>query len=175
MTDSYIRPDMLAAIGRPLGRRVSYPVSESDIRRWASAIYYPESPPARYYDAEVAAKSRWGGIIAPRDFNPFAWMVAEEETLSGGGVAASENDPNRIELGLGLASPGLKFQLNGGLDVEYGAPMRPGDVITSVSRLYGYQEHTGRLGLMLFTTIEDTWTNDRDEMVKLSRSSGIRY
>jgi hypothetical protein len=61
------------------------------------------------------------------------------------------------------------------MDVEYGVAMRPGDVITSVSRLGGYSEHVGRLGLMLFTVFEDTWTNDRDEIVKVSNSTLIRY
>ena len=53
--------------------------------------------------------------------------------------------------------------------------MRPGDVITSVSRLAGYSEREGRLGLMLFTTSEDTWTNQRGETVKTSRNTLIRY
>jgi hypothetical protein len=65
--------------------------------------------------------------------------------------------------------------LNGGLDVEYGARMRPGDVITSVSRLAGYQERNGRLGQMLFTTTEATWTNQADDVVKRARSVLIRY
>jgi hypothetical protein len=65
--------------------------------------------------------------------------------------------------------------INGGTEVDYGVRMRPGDVITSVSRLAGYTEREGRLGLMLFTTTEDTWTNQRDETVKTSRSTLIRY
>jgi N-terminal half of MaoC dehydratase len=174
MTDSYISDEMRAAIGRQMSRRVSYPISESDIRRWAVAVYYPEKPPARFYDADVAAKSRWGGIVAPEDFNPFAWMVVEEEQAQGG-ADLGDNNPNRTELSMGVPSPGLKFMLNGGLEMEYGVPMRPGDVITSVSRLGGYTERPGRLGLMVFTVFEDTWTNDRNETVKVSRSTLIRY
>jgi N-terminal half of MaoC dehydratase len=59
--------------------------------------------------------------------------------------------------------------------VDYGARMRPGDVITSVRRLAGYSEREGRLGLMLFTTTEDTWSNERGEMVKTTRGTIIRY
>ena len=174
MTETHISDEMRSALGRQLGRRVSYPIAESDIRRWAIAVYYPEAPPARFYDAEVAAKSRWGGIVAPEDFNPFAWMVIEAE-FGEGGASAGRNDPNRTELSLGLASPGLKFMLNGGMEVEYGVPMRPGDSITSVNRLAEYTERTGRLGLMVITISEDTWTNDRDEVVKRTRSTLIRY
>jgi acyl dehydratase len=172
MTETNVSAAMRAALGSELSRRVSYPISESDIRRWAIAVYYPEPPPARFLDAEAAAKSRWDGIVAPEEFNPFAWAAVVDEAAGGAGEL---NDTNRTELSLGLPGPDLKFQLNGGIETSYGAPMRPGDVITAVSRLAEYNERTGRLGLMLFTTVEDTWINDRDEVVKSSRSTLIRY
>ena len=50
--------------------------------------------------------------------------------------------------------------------------MRPGDRITAVMRLAGYREREGRLGLMLFTSSESTWTNQDDEMVKRFLQSG---
>ena len=53
--------------------------------------------------------------------------------------------------------------------------MRPGDVITSVTRLHSYSEKEGRMGLMLFTTSETTWTNQNDEVVKKTRGIHIRY
>jgi len=53
--------------------------------------------------------------------------------------------------------------------------MRPGDVIRSVSTLADYHERPGRLGLMLFTVYESTWTNQRDEFVKRTRLTLIRY
>ena len=55
------------------------------------------------------------------------------------------------------------------------ARLRPGDVITAVTRLSDYHEREGRHGLMLFTIMEDTWTNQLDEVVKRSRSTLIRY
>jgi hypothetical protein len=65
--------------------------------------------------------------------------------------------------------------VNGGLEVDYGVRMRPGVVITSTSTLGGYTEREGRLGLMLFTTMQDTWTNQRGETVKTLRNTLIRY
>jgi len=53
--------------------------------------------------------------------------------------------------------------------------MRPGDVIKSAVNLAGYHEKQGRLGLMLFTTREDRWTNQKGELVRVSRSDLIRY
>lgn len=175
MTDTNISDQMRGAIGSVLGRRVSFPVSESDIRRWALAVYYPEQPPARFLNAEAAAKSRWGGIVAPEEFNPFAWLSAEEQAPATSTSSGDENNPDRTELSLGITPPGLKFQLNGGMEVEYGEPMRPGDVITATNRLADYTERPGRLGLMLFTVFEDTWTNQDDAFVKRTRSTLIRY
>ncbi|HVW42432.1 MAG TPA: MaoC family dehydratase N-terminal domain-containing protein [Amycolatopsis sp.] len=172
--ESYISDEMRAAIGSTLATAVSFPISESDIRRWALAVYYPDTPPARFLYPEAAAKSRYGGIVAPEDFNPFAWLAAERETA--GRADVHGNDPGHIEILLGVTPPPVKFQLNGGLAVEYGVPMRPGDVISSVSKLASYRERSGgRFGLMLFTVLEDTWTNQSGEFVKRTESTVIRY
>jgi len=62
------------------------------------------------------------------------------------------------------------------MEVEYtGVPMRPGDVIRSTTQLAGYREREGRLGLMLFTTTEHRWANQRDELIKTQRDVIIRY
>jgi len=169
-----ITSEMRAAIGTPTGLRVSYPVSVSDIRRWALAVYWPELPPRLFWDEEYASGTIHSGIVAPEEFNPFAWMAAETEAPEAP-PSANPSDPDRVERSLGIAGPGLKFQLNGGMSVEYGVRMRPGDVITSVGHLADYNEREGRLGPMLFTISEDTWTNQRDELVKRSRSTLIRY
>ena len=172
MPASNITAAMRDAVGRQLTRRVSFPVAESDIRRWAIAVYYPQEPPRRFWDEAYAKSTRYGGIVAPEDFNPFAWMAAEHEGASSEG---GDNDPDNTELMLGIPGAGLKFQLNGGMEVDYGAPVRPGDVITSVNRLSGYTEREGRLGLMLFTTMEDSWANQQGDLVKRTRLTLIRY
>jgi N-terminal half of MaoC dehydratase len=172
MASSLISEDMRNAVGRELARMMSYPVSASDIRKWALAVYYPQQPPERFWDEQAAADSQWGTIVAPEDFNPFAWLTAVPRGVRGqDGV----QDPDRTERTLGIAGPGLKFELNGGVSVAYGAPIRPGDVITSVKRLAGYTEREGRLGLMLFTAYDTTWTNQRDEFVKRTCLTLIRY
>ena len=167
MANTVISDDMRKAIGGELGRSVSFPITDSDIRRWAVAVYYPDDPPRLFWDAGHAAGTGHGAIVAPEEFNPFAWMSSE-----GPQRAAAGHDPDMIEKTLGIEGPHLKFQLNGGMEVEYGVRMRPGDVITSVRSLSGYREREGRLGLMLFTVTEDNWTNQNDEPVKTSRSTG---
>lgn len=168
-----ITDPMRAAVGRELSRSVSFPISRSDIRKWALAVYYPEEPPRLFWDEAYAATTVHGGIVAPEEFNPFGWMVAEPPGLPP--PNEFRNDPDRTEKTLGIDGPGLKFQLNGGLEVDYGARMRPGDQITAVTTLAGYREREGRLGLMLFTSSESVWTNQKGEMVKRSAGTVIRY
>lgn len=170
---SVISDEMRAAVGSELARFVSFPVSESDIRRWAVAVYYPEPPPREFWDFEAAAKTRHSGIVAPAEFNPFAWMVAEPP--GGSIIGLSGGDPEKVERKLGIKGPGLMRVLNGGLSVEYGVPIRPGDVITAVTRLGEYHERDGSLGRMLFTPQETEWTNQRGELVRTSRLTLIRY
>ena len=171
MPETYVSEAMAAAVGRELERRVSYPIAASDIRRWAVAVYYPDEPHGLFWDEAYAAATRFGGVVAPEDFNPFAWMAAEPP-----GVARREAyDAGSTERRLGVPPPGVSFQLNGGLQVEYGVRMRPGDVVRSEMRLAGYHEREGRLCRMLFTDLETTWTNQRDELVKRTISTLIRY
>jgi hypothetical protein len=172
MAGTLISAAMRGAVGRELARLVCFPVSESDIRRWAIAVYYPQVPPARFWDAAAAARSRWGGLVAPEDFNPFAWMAASPPGLTAGDAVT---DADHTEHRLGIDGPGLASQLNGGVSVSYGVPIRPGDVITSVTWLGGYEERAGRVGPMLFTQLDTTWTNAASELVRQSRLTLIRY
>jgi N-terminal half of MaoC dehydratase len=168
---SHVSEAMRGAAGALIERRVSFPIAASDIRKWAIAVYYPDPAPAVFWDDAVAAASPYGGIVAPEEFNPFAWMTADPQ----GPQALNRADPDLIERRIGIEGPGLRFQLNGGIGVEYHHPMRPGDTITSERRLSSYTEREGRLGLMLFTTVEDAWTNQRGEIVKRLHQTGIRY
>ncbi len=149
--------DKLNAWSEP---RLSHPIDRSDIRKWAIAVYWPEKPPPLYWDEEYAKTTRWGGIIAPREFNPFAWPV-EQPTKYGG----ARRDAN----GKGQRS------MNGGQTETYGVPMRPGDVIASRIALVKFEERQTSLGLMLFLHSEMKWTNQRDEFVRSRISVGLRY
>ncbi len=158
--DTLITQEMIDSQGVWGSKRVSPPISESDIRKWAIATYWPEKPPPIYWDADYAQKTRYGGIIAPSDFNPFAWPIDRPAR------PAATNS--------GKGGKG-KTGLNGGQTDTYGVPMRPGDVITSRSRLKEFNERQGRMGLMLYSFTETTWTNQNDELVRTRISTGIRY
>src|SRR3546814_6076637 len=81
------------------------------------------------WSSDVCSSDLWGGIVAPEDFNPFAWQLPRELTEE--------------ELRLQGAIPGQETKkgdniLNGGQVDRFGARMRPGDVIRS-------EEHTSEL------------------------------
>jgi hypothetical protein len=160
---------MRKAVGQIISEQTSFPISPSDIRKWAQAVYYPDAPPARYWDEDNEQVVLSGGLAAPEEFNPFAWMTTTGPRVRPAGFA-------HPELTIGVDPPGTSFQMNGGMEVTYsGVRMRPGDVIHSVSTITGYRERPGRLGLMLFTVSEDEWTNQRREMLKVSHFTLIRY
>jgi len=162
---------MEALIGQEYDQKASHPITLSDIRRWALAVYWPAEPPPMFLDGSHDSTRR-DGPFAPEDFNPFAWTVAEGVA----GFGDAHDTDSRFEGKLGAKGPGLKRSVNGGLDVNYtGVKMRSGDVIRSVSRIVEYRERQGRLGQMLFTTIETTWTNQLDEVVKTQKMTVIRY
>lgn len=168
--DTFVTQDMVNRKGVWGGERTSPPISTSDIRKWAIATYWPQKPPSIYWDEEYAKTTRHGGIIAPSDFNPFAWPVERVRPARTGppdpaaNLTPSGGKPRRSTTGM-----------NGGQTDTYGAPMRPGDVITSRSRLKDWNEREGRLGLTLFTFTETEWRNQNGELVRTRISTSIRF
>jgi hypothetical protein len=157
--DTLISPAMQEAKGQWSEPRLSPPISLSDIRKWAIATYWPETPPPLYWDEDYAAGTRWGGIVAPLDFNPFAWPVKRPRPPA----AAAPVQGVRLT------------GINGGQTDTYGEPMRPGDVISARTRLADFNERRGRFGLMLYTYNETEWTNQNGEFVRRRIATGIRY
>jgi acyl dehydratase len=160
---SMITERLAAAIGVWTDQgQPSFPVDRSDIRRWAIATYWPEQPPRLYWDEDYARTTRWGGIIAPDDFNPFAWPVVP---LDAG--------PARYALPR-KGEPGQRM-LNGGVDFEFRHPIRPGDVISARWRVKDATERGGRMGQMLYIQLERELRNQRDESVRSRIDTVIRY
>jgi len=153
--------------------RVSWPVSASDIRKWAQAVYWPEVPPRIYWDEEYAKTTKWGGIIAPQEFNPFAWPLegAYGQAAALAEITGAPRPESTLPMGSG---PGL-HAMNGGQTMRYYAPIRPGDVITSTTALVDWNERATRLGLTMFITHETRWTNRNDVIVKITSDVLIHY
>jgi hypothetical protein len=60
---------------------------------------------------------------------------------------------------------GVTAGLDAGKDIEFGVPIRPGDVLTSVSAVHDIYEKTGRSGIMSFVVLRTVVTNQRGEQV----------
>lgn len=155
--------ELRAQTGVEYGRRVSLPVDRSSIRLWAIGTRWPEPPKRIYWDEEYAKQTRWGGIIAPPGFNPFAYHV-DEERMQGPSTYGL--------LRTGTGNRGI----NAGGEATYYAPIRPGDVITSVSKIVEVGEpRVSRLGPSVFVKTETRWTNQRGELVRVYLGIGMRY
>ena len=159
---TYVTEAMRAAQGAWTGERTAPPITETDIRRWAMATFHPEKPPRIYWDADYAATTQWGGIVAPPDFNPFAWPLERPRPTAPGLMGARPD---------GKSLTGM----NGGQTDTYGVPMRAGDLVSERRRLVDWWDREGRLGHTLYVRNEIEWRNQRNEVVRTRLSIGIRY
>jgi acyl dehydratase len=157
----YLDPDTIGWLGRSLPVLESLPVDANDIRRWAQAIWYPEPPPSDQFDLSAAAQGPWRGLVAPRDFNPFAWHP--------------DFHPEAYPWMRGMGTEPGRRGLNGGQRTWYGAPIRPGDIIGSEVTLIDAFEKEGRIGTMLFLVDSARWANQHDDLVRVSERTTIYH
>jgi len=65
--------------------------------------------------------------------------------------------------------------LNAGNELEYYQPIKVGDVISVTGKLADIREREGKMGKMLFMTLELTYKNQKGEIVIKGRNTIIRY
>ena len=152
----------------------SYPIAASDIRRWAMAVYYPDIPPPEFWDEDDPVTIAMGGIVAPDEFNPLAWIAKDPKPTRRENVSTPK--VGAFELALGVEPPEFRAVLQGEIRARYGeAQMRPGDVIHSATSITEYFEREGRMGLQLYTTLSEVLTNQNGEWVKTIDTVFVRY
>jgi N-terminal half of MaoC dehydratase len=180
--NEYITDEVKALIGvwSPL-RTAVHPIEKGIVRRFYQAV--GDVNPL-YWDEELAAKSKYGGVIAPALFTPFAFDQPDgvPDPIEGKGAdpdyqgygrpdTRGEGEPPTlppvpIPLGRGLnAGPEQEF---------YGYP-QIGDVISAKSRYYDIYQQRGSSGLMIFTVTETVYTNQRGEVLLVSKGRSVRY
>ncbi len=137
------------AIGQKSAPRTA-DVEKGAIIKFAEAI---EDDNPVFNDDQAAQKSRYGGLIAPPTFLR----------------------------SVGVDRPTYPFDLpfnrllDGGSDWEYFHPIRAGDKITAVSEITDINERTGRMGLMIITSIVVTYSNQDGQVAATQTSTSIRY
>ena len=156
-TESLISESMRAEIGVE-GAPRSFVVEAGHIRHFATAI---EDTNPLYSDDAYARSTPYGGIIAPPTF-----FRATGYALPGPGGrrAAPQGPPAQARPGAG-GPPAGGTGLDGGSEWEFVQPIRPGDVITAVSKLVDLQERQGRAGAMIIRRTETVYTNQLGEVV----------
>ena len=149
--ESLITDEVKAAIGV---EAVGPPelIEMKAVKDYARAINWPDPPNPLHVDEEYARKTPYGGIIAPWSFY----------TCLGRGVQRQR-----------LPLPPARVGMNGGNDYEYFLPIRPGDVITTRSKIIDVTERAGRAGRLIFTVSERKFTNQKGEVVGIARGTSI--
>ena len=147
---SFLTEEMIQkAIGQKSAPR-SIDIEKGAIIKFAQAI---EDDNPVYNDEQAARESRYGGLIAPPTF------------LRSVGV-------DRPDYSFDMPFTRL---LDGGSDWEYFYTVRAGDRITAVAEIADINERTGRMGLMIITSIVVTYRNQFDQVAATQTSTSIRY
>ncbi len=149
-------------VGAALGEAVSAVVSRREAQRYARAV--GDLDPI-YFDEAAARAAGYGGLVAPPTFVGHA--VVEGSTLEDLREDGLWSDRSRK---LRLAVSRTMF---GGEEWEFRHPVLIGDTVTAQRRLGAVEEKDGRSGPFVLLHYETTFTNQRDEVVAISRLVGI--
>jgi len=118
-----------------------------------------------YFDEDYARQSAYGGLIAPPNMLTAvrAWGAgAREAELAPDGVVDLPEEKLPIR---------LKRRMAGGQDLQFHAPVRPGDRITRQGGIVSLEEHEGRSGRFVIMTREDRYYNERSELLVTCRET----
>jgi len=130
-----------ALIGRVFETTDPVPVSAEMIKKFTDAI--GETNPL-HTDPAAAAKGPYGGMTAPPSF-----------------AVTFRNGQHFFQHVPRFGKQGF----DAGKDVEFVAPIRPGDSITLSSHVKEIYEKTGRTGSMVFVIVRTTLKNQKGEVV----------
>jgi acyl dehydratase len=137
-------------------------ISLRDCQRYAMAV--GDLNPL-YFDEDYARNSAYKGLIAPPNMLTAvrAWGAgAPESELAPDGVVDLPEEKLPIRLSRRMA---------GGQDLQFHAPVRPGDRITRRGGIVSLEEHSGRSGSFVVMVREDRYFNERDELLVTCRET----
>jgi len=128
-----------------------YDIERGMIQRFVRAV---GDPNPLWQDDEYAAKSPYGGVIAPPNLILTLGFTRMLEAF--------------------ISDPALTV-LHGSTELECHRPVRPGDTITATSKIAGVRERQGKAGRTVFVTIELAYRNQRQELVARCSQMVIIY
>jgi len=131
------------------------PCSANEIRRWVMAMDYPNPI---HWDADFAAQSKLGGIVAPQSF------------------AACMDIGHGVQPACVGRIPGSHLIFGGEEWWFYGVRVRPGDLLFQTRRFHDIKvADTKFAGPTLFCRGDTVHRNQHGGLVAKERSTGIRY
>ncbi|MER9363226.1 MaoC family dehydratase N-terminal domain-containing protein [Mesorhizobium sp. M0500] len=150
--------------GRELVRQAVYPVSEAQIGLWADAV---QDANPLYAPTEYAARSRFGGMIAP-PVSLLTWIQPRAHQ-QGPDIRHPDVDnpdqPPWPNMASGSATaqfrmPGVSEIIVPKITLECGSPYRPGDTVSMTSSLAACSPRKRtRLGDGYFVTFKEIYKN----------------
>ena len=166
MVDAALEEELAALVGRPVGRDgpsvAPDPVNQPMIRHWAAA--FADANPV-YTDPEVAAATRFGGIVAP----PLMLQTWTMPTPTLEGIAERGGSPVAVRGGTALSvldRAGYVGTLATNSEFEILRYLRPGEVVSSETVFESIsEEKQTRMGRGRFVTWVTTYTVGTDEVV----------
>lgn len=159
-------------LGKEIGRTVGAdPVEKGSIRRWLEP---KEFGCPIHYDEDMAREAGYDGLVAPATMavtygiGPY-WKPGDPYEQPG-------DEPTQISIPVIFDVPApctLSFATN--IDIEFFEPMYLGDEITSTSKLVNIEHKTLRVGKGAFLRQEDTYTNQKGEVVAVAHLDIFRF
>ena len=148
--DSQVIKELESRVGVE-GQPFVYDIEKGLIRRFTRAI---GDPNPLWQDEEYAAKTSYGGIIAPPNF---ILTLGFDKILQ-----------------VFILDSSITV-LHGSTEIECHQPVRPGDVITVTPTIKNVRERQGKTGKMLFVIFDMVYKNQRQEPVAVCRQMAIIY
>lgn len=165
MAVDYITDEIRALIGRASPREeATHPVEASEVRRFHHATM---DPARRYWDAAWARESRYGALVAPPAFPVHAFRRAADapDPLAPDAEPDFGGMSRQLRPGLPPVDVPLDRLLNGGYEYEIVRYARVGERIFRRSRYRDIYQRDGKSGPMVFILVEETYTNEADELL----------
>jgi uncharacterized OB-fold protein/acyl dehydratase len=158
-----------ALVGKEYGPYIAWdPVNAPMIRQWCDALGV-ENP--AYQDAEYAAQSQHGGLVAPPTMLN-AWLMRGY----GGSRAAGSAEDDVFEAAKMFVAAGYEAVVATNSEQEYQRYLRPGDHLTSTVVLESISdEKRTALGKGHFITVRHTYRDQAGEVVGTMRFTNLQY
>ncbi len=163
MSEDLIPPETLELIGKPAGDPVEGDVLGKESVRFAQAV--DDLNPLYFDDDYAQAAGYERAIVPPMFFNvALTGSLPLSETREDGLFRSKQRGPRFNK---------VNRTMFGGEEVEFVAPIYPGDVLKGETVLESIEEKAGRTGAFVVTVRKTTIKNQDGEIVAISRSSGI--